>query len=73
MLKLCCRLKKLEVECESRRAQGLVEYILVFILSAVVMYAFATRFDYNKLKNFSLHGFFRNNNRTEIILPPMTD
>lgn len=56
-----------------KKAQGLIEYILVFLFAAVVMYYFAAKLDISKLKNFAIYGIRNQNAINRIILPPMTD
>jgi len=54
-------------------AQGLVEYILVFLFAAVVMYYFAAKLDISKLKNFAIYGIRNPGAPSKVIIPPMTD
>ena len=54
-------------------AQGLVEYILVFLFAAVVMYYFAAKLDVSKLKNFAIYGIRNQSTPNKLIIPPMTD
>ena len=53
-------------------AQGVVEYILVFIIATFAMYMFATKFDFKKLRGFAVYGIFNNSNNT-VVIPPMTE
>lgn len=55
------------------KAQGLIEYILVFLFAAVVMFYFASKLDITKLKNYAIYGLRNLNTPNKIILPPMTD
>ncbi len=56
-----------------KKSQGLIEYIMVFIFAAIVMYAFAMRIDLKKIKNFAIFGIKKPNAETKITIPPMTD
>jgi len=56
-----------------KQAQGLVEYILVFIFATVVLYFFASKIDIGKLKTFAGFGIKHPDSASKIILPPMTD
>ena len=71
MLKLDCKLAKSNSALKS--SQGLIEYVMVFIMVVVVMYAFATRFDFSALKKFAIYGIFKQGEPNKVILPPMTD
>ena len=55
------------------KAQTLLEYILVFLMAAIIMYGIATMFDLKSLKNFAIYGILDRENQSKIILPPMTD
>ena len=56
-----------------KKAQGVVEYTLVFIFAAVLMYGIAMMFDLKSLKNFAIYGVLDRDNSSKIILPPMTE
>lgn len=55
-----------------KKSQGLVEYILVFVVAALAMYYFASQFDLNKLKTFAIFGVKDTAAPQKIIIPPMT-
>lgn len=57
---------------EKRNAQGLLEYILIFAMIAVVSLGFVTKFDLSKIRN---HIFDRPADTTDpsrITIEPMT-
>lgn len=58
---------------KSKKAQTLIEYILVFLMSALIMYGISMMFDLKSLKNFAIYGILDKGNSSKIILPPMTD
>ena len=55
------------------RAQGVVEYMLVFVFAAVLMYGISMMFDFKALKNYAIYGILDKVNKSKIIIPPMTD
>lgn len=55
------------------KAQGLVEFMMVFLFAAVVMYAVSMMFDFKALKSFSVYGIVDKNNANKIIVPPMSE
>lgn len=54
-------------------AQGVVEYMMVFVFAAILMYGIAMMFDLKSLKNFAIYGILDKTNKSKIIIPPMTD
>lgn len=56
-----------------RNAQGLLEYVLVFLFAAVVLYFFAGQINLAKLKTFAIYGVRDQSNTSKIIIPPMSD
>ena len=56
-----------------RNAQGLLEYVLVFLFATVVLYFFASQINIAKLKTFAIYGVKDRANPTKIIIPPMSD
>lgn len=55
------------------KAQGVVEYMLVFVFAAILMYSISMMFDLKSLKTFALYGILDKDNSAKIILPPMTE
>ena len=72
MIKLNGSSKKKSKKALLKSAQGVIEYVLVFTVAVVVMYFFATRFDFADLRNFAVFGIFNNRTNT-IVIPPMTE
>jgi len=58
---------------KTNEAQGVVEYMLVFVFAAILMYGIAMMFDLKGLKTFAIYGILDKTNKSKIILPPMTD
>ncbi len=54
-------------------AQGVVEYMLVFIFATILMYGISLKFDLKSLKSFAIYGIVDKSNPTKIVLPPMTE
>ena len=55
-----------------KNAQTLIEYILIFVFVAVMVYAFVAKFDFKTMKNYV---FIRPSNSTDaskIDIEPMT-
>ncbi len=59
--------------CNMKAAQGLIEYILVFLFATVVLYFFASKIDLSKLKGFAVYGVKKQGSVNKIILPAMTE
>ena len=51
MIKLNGSSKKKSKKALLKSAQGVIEYVLVFTVAVVVMYFFATRFNFADLRN----------------------
>ena len=56
-----------------QKAQGVVEFALVFIFATILMYGIAMRFDLQSLKGFAIYGILDKNNPSRVIIPPGTD
>lgn len=55
-------------------AQTLIEYILIFSFVAIVVYAFAAKFDFKTLRNYIfLRPATTSSGITKINIEPMTD
>ncbi len=67
------RYLKNKIILKKRPAQGVVEYMLVFVFAAILMYGIAMMFDLKDLKTFAIYGILDKTNKSKIILPPMTD
>lgn len=55
------------------KAQGLVEYVLVFLFATIVMYYAASRIDLSTLKSFAIRAFRSEQSNNSFVVPPMTD
>ena len=58
---------------KQKKAQTLLEYILVFLMAGLIMYGIAMLFNLKSLKNFAIYGTVDRGNSGKIVLPPMTD
>lgn len=56
-----------------KKAQNLLEYILIFALVAVAGAAFATKFDLKKIKNYVFNRPADATDSTKITIEPMTE
>ena len=55
------------------KAQGVVEYMLVFVFATILMYGISMMFDLKSLKSFAIYGIVNRDNPAKIVLPPMTE
>lgn len=56
-----------------KRAQTLVEYILIFILVAIMAFQFAANFDFNAVRRYVFMRPVDSTDSTKINIEPMTE
>lgn len=56
-----------------KKAQTLIEYILIFALISVVAFTFVAKFDFNGIKNYVFIRPVDSTDSTKIRIEPMTE